>query len=209
MTFDWTAGRQDRIAYWMDIGNMAAGTTTYSSGNLGNVLTTTASGSPTDGSTLYVTLYTLIGGNRAGNAYTYTALNATSGLAAMQTPTPGSTLSGTTATFTWSSDANATAYWVDIGSTAGGNDIYSSGNLGNVFTTTVYTLPANGTIDLREPVLVCWRTMGEQPSHLHFGSVREGKRCWCTKVPRPTSKKEGPKVMQRLVAKQKARVKHP
>ncbi len=145
VTFDWTAGA-GASAYWMDIGNVAGGNNYYSSGNLGNVLTTTASGLPTDGSTVYVTLYSYIGTQWVANAYTYTALNATSGLAAMQTPVPGSTLSGTTATFTWSSDANATAYWVDIGSTAGGNDIYSSGNLGNVFTTTVYSLPANGNM---------------------------------------------------------------
>ena len=63
----------------------------------------------------------------------------------MQTPVPGSTLSGSTATFTWNSDASATAYWVDIGSTAGGNNVYSSGNLGIALTTTVYTLPANGS----------------------------------------------------------------
>jgi hypothetical protein len=46
-------------------------------------------------------------------------------------------------TFTWSSDTNATGYWVDIDSTAGGNDVSSSGNLGTATTTTVYTLPAN------------------------------------------------------------------
>jgi hypothetical protein len=109
------------------------------------VLTTTVNGLPTNDVEIFVTLYSLIGNQWVGNAYTYTE-NASSGLAAMQTPTPGSTLSGTTATFTWSSDANATAYWVDIGSSApGGNDVYSSGNLGTALTTTVYTLPANST----------------------------------------------------------------
>jgi hypothetical protein len=144
VTFDWTAGA-GASAYWMDIGSTAGGNNYYSSGNLGGALTTTVSGLPTDGSTIYVTLYSLIGASWVGNSYTYTALNATSGLAAMQTPAPGTTLSGTTATFTWSSDSNATAYWVDIGSTAGGNDVYSSGNLGAALTTTVYTLPANGS----------------------------------------------------------------
>ena len=62
----------------------------------------------------------------------------------MGTPTPLSTVSGNLATFTWSADANATAYWVDIGSAAGGNNVYSSGSLGNVLTTTVYSLPADG-----------------------------------------------------------------
>jgi hypothetical protein len=145
MTFDWTAGSPGPYSYWLDVGSSAGGNNYYSSGNLGNVTTTTVSGLPTNGSTLYVTLYTLISGSWVGNAYTYTALNSSSGLAAMQTPTPYTTLSGTTVTFTWSSDASATAYWVDIGSTAGGNDVYSSGNLGTALTITVYSLPANGS----------------------------------------------------------------
>jgi hypothetical protein len=143
VTFDWTAGAS-ATAYWMDIGSSAGGNNYYSSGNLGNVLTTTVNGLPTNDVEIFVTLYSLIGNQWVGNAYTYTE-NANNGLAAMQTPAPGTTLSGTSATFTWSSDGNATAYWVDIGTSAGGNNIYSSGNLGNVLTTTVYTLPANST----------------------------------------------------------------
>jgi hypothetical protein len=82
----------------------------------------------------------------SGTGYTYAAFKlAGAGLAVMQTPTPGSTLSGNAATFTWSAGASATAYWVDIGSTAGGNNIYQSGNLGTALTTTVYSLPANGS----------------------------------------------------------------
>jgi hypothetical protein len=144
VTFDWTAGA-GASAYWMDVGSAAGGNNYYSSGNLGNVLTTVVNGLPTDGSTIYVTLYSLIGGVWSGNAYTYTALKAVGGLAVMQTPTPGSTLSGNVATFTWSAGASATAYWVDIGSAAGGNDVYSSGNLGTALTTTAYGLPANGS----------------------------------------------------------------
>ncbi len=144
VTFTWTAGA-GASAYWLDVGGTPGANNYSSSGNLGNVLTTTVSGLPTDGSMIYATLYSLIGGQWYGNTYNYTALNATAGLAAMQTPMPSTTISGTSATFTWSSDANATAYWVDIGSSAGGNDVYSSGNLGSALTTTVYTLPANST----------------------------------------------------------------
>jgi hypothetical protein len=43
---------------------------------------------------VYVTLYSLISGQWSGTDYTYTAFNATGSLAAIQTPTPGSTLSG-------------------------------------------------------------------------------------------------------------------
>ena len=93
-----------------------------------------------------------------GNSYTYTAFNQAGALGVMQTPIPGSTLSGNVATFTWSAGAGATAYWLDIGSTLGGNDIYQSGNLGNVLTTTVYSLPAdNSTI-----YVTLWTYVGGQ-----------------------------------------------
>jgi trimeric autotransporter adhesin len=87
----------------------------------------------------------MIGGIWQGNAYTYTALNAAGGLAVMQTPIPGSTLSGNSATFTWSAGAGATAYWLDIGSVAGGNQYYQSGNLGAALSTSVSSLPADGS----------------------------------------------------------------
>jgi hypothetical protein len=144
VTFDWTAGA-GASAYWLDVGSVAGGDQYYQSGNLGGALTTTVSGLPTDGSTIFATLYSLIGSQWTANAYSYTALSASGGLAAIQTPVPGSTLSGTAATFTWSSDSNATAYWLDVGTEAGGDEYYQSGNLGNVLTTTVNNLPANGS----------------------------------------------------------------
>ena len=142
VTFDWTAG-SGASAYWIDVGSTTGGHDIYSSGNIGNVTTLTVNGLPTDGSMVYVTLYSLIGGTWSGNAYTYTALSATSGLAVMQSPTNGSVLSGNTVTFTWSSDANATGYWVDVSTVGpGGNDLDSSGNLGTQLTETIYNLPA-------------------------------------------------------------------
>ncbi len=145
VVFNWTAG-SGSTAYWLDAGSTPGGNQYFQSGNLGNVLTVTVNGLPTDGSTVYVTLYSLVGGNWVANAYTYTAFSSTGALGVMQTPTPGSTLSGNSATFTWSAGSGATAYWMDIGSSAGGNDIYQSGNLGNVLTTTVNTLPADGSM---------------------------------------------------------------
>jgi len=144
VTFVWTAGTGSS-AYWVDIGSTPGGNQYYQSGNLGNVTTITVNGLPTDGSTVYVTLYSLVGGQWVGNAYTYTAFNLSNGLGVMQTPPPGSTLSGNQATFTWSAGSGATAYWLDIGNVPGGNQYYQSGNLGNVLTTTVYSLPADGS----------------------------------------------------------------
>jgi hypothetical protein len=127
------------------VGSTPGGNQYSQSGNLGNILTTTVNGLPTDGSTIYVTLYSLIGSTWSGNAYTYTAFNATGGLAAITSPTPGSVLSGSAAAFNWSADPNATAYWLDIGSVAGGNQYYQSGNLGGALTTSVSSLPANSS----------------------------------------------------------------
>jgi phospholipase C len=148
VTFDWTAGSPGPYSYWLDIGSSAGANNYYSSGNLGNVTSTRVTTLPTNGTQVYATLYTLISGSWHGNAYTYTALNPTADLAAIQTPAPGTPLTGTSATFTWSSDSNATAYWMDIGTTAGGNNIYSSGSLGTALTTTVSSLPGNGTTTL-------------------------------------------------------------
>ena len=88
MTFDWTAGA-GASAYWLDVGSTAGGNNYYQSGNLGNVLTATVTGLPTNGSTVYVTLYSLVGGQWVANGYTYIALNAGSALAQMSSPAPG------------------------------------------------------------------------------------------------------------------------
>ncbi len=115
----------------------------YSSGNLGNVLTTTVNGLPANGNELYVTLFTLIGANWVSNAYTYYATNTNSGLATLTNTTP---LIGSSVNFTWNADANATGYWLDISAIqAGGNDLDQTGNLGNVTNVTINNLPANGS----------------------------------------------------------------
>ena len=145
VTFDWTAGT-GASAYWLDVGNVPGGNQYFQSGNLGNVLTVAVNNLPTNGSTVYVTLYSLVGGQWVANAYTYTAFNPAGALGVMQTPIPHSVLIGSTVTFTWSAGSLATAYWLDIGNVPGGNQYYQSGNLGNVLTTTVNSLPADGSI---------------------------------------------------------------
>ena len=78
----WSAGsgsmlrRMSRLptrAYWLDVGSSPGGNNYYQSGNLGNVLATTVYSLPADGSEIYVTLYSLVGGQWFSNAYTYTS----------------------------------------------------------------------------------------------------------------------------------------
>src|SRR6202008_1321542 len=59
-------------------------------------------------------------------------------------PPPGSTLASSSQTFQWTPGTQSSAYWMTIGSVVGGNDIYNSGNLGNVTQVTVNNLPTNG-----------------------------------------------------------------
>ena len=158
VTFQWSPCNQ-ATAYRIDVGSSAGGNQYYQSQSLpATTLSATVSNLPTNGGTVYVTLYSLVNGVWLNNQYTYTAYNAGSALGVMQTPTPGSTLSGNVQTFTWSAGSGATAYEMDVGSAVGGNNYYQSGPLGNVLTTTVYTLPADGS----QIYVTLWSLVGGQ-----------------------------------------------
>lgn len=108
--------------------------------DLGNVLVSTTSFTaslPVTGATVYVRLWSLIGGVWQSKDYTYTEADFH-----MLTPLPGSTLVSASPTFTWSTLTGATQYSLWLGTTVGGADV------GNVLTaTTSYapTVPANGS----------------------------------------------------------------
>ena len=144
VTFNWAAG-PGATAFWLDVGNVPGGNQYYQSGNLGNVLTTTVYGLPIDGSPVYVTLYSLVGGQWLSNAYTYAALNVSEAEGVITTPVPGSTFTGSTVAFHWTAGPGSSSYWLDVGSSPGGNEYYQSGNLGNALTVTVNGLPIDGS----------------------------------------------------------------
>ena len=80
---------------------------------------------PTYGVTLYVRLYSLINGAWQYVDYTYKESGAPV-LAALTSPTPGSTLTGSSATFKWSAGNGVTEYQIRIGTTgAGSKDLLS------------------------------------------------------------------------------------
>ena len=95
---------------------------------------------------MYATWYYLLNGSWVPTGYTYTAFGGGSSRGVITSPVPSSTLTGSSVAFTWTSGSDATAYWIDVGSTSGGNNYYSSGNLGNVLTKTVNGLPTNGSL---------------------------------------------------------------
>ena len=152
--FTWTAGAGTQ--FWLTAGNGPGGNNYYNSGNLGNVQTIMVTGLPTDGSQVYVTLFSFVAGQWLYTQDTYTAYS--NSLATILTPTNNTEVDGTTVTFTWTNPSNSDNYWLDIGSVAGGNDIYQSGNLGNVTTTTVTDMPNNGS----EVYGTLWTLIGGQ-----------------------------------------------
>lgn len=65
------------------------------------------------------------------------------------TPSNGSTLTGTSQTFSWTGTGN-TNYWLYVGTTTGAKNILDTGSLGTATSSTVNGLPTNGsTVYLR------------------------------------------------------------
>jgi len=142
----WWAGYPGATAYWLDIGPSYGGNTYLQSGPLpASQYALTANSLPSDGSPVYATWWYLLGGSWSYIEYQYTAFGASSQKGVITSPTPSTTLTGSSVTFTWTAGAGATAYWIDAGSTPGGTQYFQSTNLGNVLTTTVSGLPTNGS----------------------------------------------------------------
>jgi hypothetical protein len=93
--------------------------------------------------TVFARLYSLINGKWQSIDYTYTEAG-TLVPAALTTPTPGSTLAGSTVTFTWTAGAGPTEYQLELGTTGvGSSNLYNSGGT-TATTETVSGLPTNG-----------------------------------------------------------------
>jgi hypothetical protein len=140
VTFTWSAAT-GASAYWVDIGTTAGGFDLYSQGQA-LATSQTITGLPTDGRTVYVRLWTAAAGTWQYNDYTFKASGGSK--AAILTPVPASTLSGSSVTFTWSAVSGAAAYWLDIGTTAGGFDLYSQGQA-LATSQTINGLPSGGS----------------------------------------------------------------
>jgi hypothetical protein len=121
---------------------LVAGTSPNDTSIFEQVLTATSqtvTGLPTDGSTIYVTLGTLLNGNMSLNTYTFT----TGGKAVLLSPAPGSTLNGSTVTFTWTSVPNAGGYVLGVGTAPNDASIFGQGLAGT--SQTVTGLPTDGS----------------------------------------------------------------
>jgi hypothetical protein len=139
-TFQWNAiGTADE--YFLSLGTKGTG-----SDNLYNPGATTATsasvtGLPTDGVTIYARLGSKIKGTWHSVDYTYTSAAT---LSALTSPAPGTTLTGSSETFTWTAGTGVTEYFFELGSTGIGSDNLFSTGATTALTASVTGLPANG-----------------------------------------------------------------
>jgi hypothetical protein len=139
--FTWTDGT-GATGYAIYAGSSVGGYEYFSS--LYASTSGTVTGLPTNGATVYIRLWTNLGGTWQSNDYTYTAASGGGGGAAtMTTPAPGSTLSGASQQFNWTTAQGATQYGIYAGSSPGAYN-YFSGLFGGT-SGTVTGLPANGS----------------------------------------------------------------
>jgi hypothetical protein len=96
---------------------------------------------PTNGTTIYARLYSVIGGVTFYNDYTY----ATGALAQLTSPAPSSLLPNSTVEFTWSAGTGVSQYDLHLSTVAPGDyDLYVSGHITGT-SRVVTKLPTNGT----------------------------------------------------------------
>ena len=141
-TFSWTPGT-GATAYKLTIGTLGAGT-----GNLFNSGSTsgtslTVSNLPTNGVIVYARLSSLIDSEWQPVDYTFTEAG-TPAPAALVSPSPGSQLAGSSATFSWTPGVGATQYMLYLGNTGvGSSNLFNSGGT-TATSATVNGLPKNG-----------------------------------------------------------------
>jgi hypothetical protein len=141
--FTWTAGTGVTTTYlWI-------GTTpgSYNLVNFGGVSVTswTATNLPTNGAPLYARLWSLIGGVLQYTDYTYTATRIVNSQAAMLSPTPGTTIPGTSATFTWSAGVGVSTTYLWIGTGLGTYNLVNFGG-GSALSWTATLPPPSGSV---------------------------------------------------------------
>ena len=139
VTFTWTTSTgASSYALWLGSTGVGSYNLYYSSGL--TVTSVAVAHLPTNGSTVYARLITIINGVQLHNDYTYTAATQS----ALTTPTPGTTLTGPDVTFGWTAAAGATSYQLWLGTTGVGSDnVYYSGPL-TVTSIGVVHIPTNG-----------------------------------------------------------------
>lgn len=140
---EWSAGVGVR-RYYLFAGLWPGGNTLFSQ-DMELARSAVVSGLPVNGQTIYLRLWSLIGEEWVSFDGIYRASGSPgeSAKAQLTSPAPGSALSGTSATFTWSAGVGATQYYFFAGLWQGG-DTLASIDAGESRSVSVATLPDAG-----------------------------------------------------------------
>jgi len=142
--FEWDAGVGASF-YWVNVGSTQGGYEYYSN-YVGQSQSLTLTNLPADGRAVWVRLMSYINGAYQTMDQQFTA--ATPRAAVMLSPSTRSTLTSSTQTFQWDSGVAVSGYWLDIGTSQGGYDIYSN-YVGASTRLTLSNLPLGGDLWIR------------------------------------------------------------
>jgi len=146
VTFSWTTGSLV-TEYDLHVGTTGAGSSNIFAGTVSGT-SKSITGIPTTGGTLNVRLYSLIAGAWQYIDYTYTEASPAAP-ATMSSPTPSTTLTGSSATFTWTAGSLVTEYDLHVGTTGAGSSNIFGGTVAGQ-TKTVTGIPTTGgTLNVR------------------------------------------------------------
>jgi len=143
VSFQWTSpsGAND---FWLYVGT-AAGQNNIFGNELGMSTSQTVNNIPIGG--VYVRLWTRFGTSWYYADYVYTDIGGTGGPAVLTAPPLGSRVTSPTVTFQWTTGIGATDFWIYVGTTPGGSDLFNSEM--NMATSQVVTNIPDGTMYVR------------------------------------------------------------
>jgi uncharacterized protein YodC (DUF2158 family) len=139
--------------HWLYVGTSVGANNLHDSGSMGSGHSRTVSGLPSSG-TIHVRWYSLNNGAWAKQDHTYTMSVGGGGGSgsfppAMSSPSPGSTLTSSSVTFTGGHSSQDLEHWLYVGTSVGAANILNSGSMGTGHSRTVSGLPSSGTIHVR------------------------------------------------------------
>ncbi|MEO6397635.1 MAG: CAP domain-containing protein [Tepidiformaceae bacterium] len=153
-TFAWSAG-SGALEYFLYAGTTGVGSNNLYGASQGLSLGRSVSNLPTDGSTIYIRLWTRSAGGWAYNDYSFQAATAstppppvTSSKASLLSPAAGTIIPALKASFSWSAASGGLEYFLYVGTSQGSNNLYGQSQ-GAATSVTLGQLPASGTTWVR------------------------------------------------------------
>jgi hypothetical protein len=137
-TFTWSSST-GATGYVLVLGTTGVGSANLWSSGATTGTSVTFAALPVNGETIYARITTIYGGYQRHDDVTYIAATQSS----LTAPSPGSTLTSSTPTFSWAAETNATGYELFLGTSAGSSNLWSSG-LVTITSVTSGALPVNG-----------------------------------------------------------------